>query len=738
LRLWGKKLAWIWVYEYWLNVILISKRKLLFFCNPALAKWSPQKKRRYARERYNRISEARNHIRIKLVGAEEPITKIDPELQLKTTGNPFVDTGLAVLANKAKLASVAELRLHHVLKVHGDGSSLAKDNSHLKCFTMFFTANSLLTQPAIKDEKKRIEQYKAVVNSFLENIRRETVPRRCEACGNQNSLDLGSVTNKALAKAGGKIQDRFVGRDWFPLAGSLGSDAQALPSASRSPALCALCLFAVQYAPLASVLYEGRLALFASTNEEFWYEIVSNIYEKVQRNISIGNYETLGKKGGPAALLQVLLDVFSSIERKRQLEEISNDTVVHIWQFSNAQSQDCKIHQIPNRALKFLHSLVKNGLDEEVRKIVANEKARPENTFLQCILERRDYFGLYPHRKYEGASPKLFAIYQNQLLGISPRSLKTASKISRSFWKSKSNKDAERFTTVFSPASGNLATLKGEIAKLVSKRELEPSDYFELFPLRANDQTKTENWGWNLIRYYLWNHEDVDDAFEQLTSFESPVENTKLIYYAAIIYNESIERRGTNGFKKKVMEPLQRGEIGTKWLRLQFQNLARRYPGFTFTDWATLFWNDEKGANVYEGLFRMRLIWAYSLANDQLAIKPPDLNERFDNLDGVLISSGLPNWLQTQLLTLFKWYVQNRSLRRFEDVLLRLQRSEIGLNWIKERLVKHAPDFNTQEWDDFLTDDLGMMNSEASFKVILFLDNLYRIAAQGAHEAIVG
>ncbi|HKG89022.1 MAG TPA: hypothetical protein VKA95_11905 [Nitrososphaeraceae archaeon] len=61
------------------------------------------------------------------------------------------------------------------------------------------------------------------------------------------------------------------------LAGSIGNDAQALPSASRAPNLCAKCLFAVHYLPLGVILVNGKLAVFQSTSKNFWYALVNTI-----------------------------------------------------------------------------------------------------------------------------------------------------------------------------------------------------------------------------------------------------------------------------------------------------------------------------------------------------------------------------------------------------------------------------------------------------------------------------
>ena len=69
-------------------------------------------------------------------------------MSISLTGNPFVDTGLAVLAYKSHCESIDELTLEKMKAVHGDGTELARRNSKLKSTSMIFTINSLATHPA--------------------------------------------------------------------------------------------------------------------------------------------------------------------------------------------------------------------------------------------------------------------------------------------------------------------------------------------------------------------------------------------------------------------------------------------------------------------------------------------------------------------------------------------------------------------------------------------------------------
>lgn len=646
---------------------------------------------------------------------------------MRTTGNPFVDTGLAVVANLAHLASFDKLELRHLFEVHGDGKQLADINSKLKSFTMFFTTNSLLTQPSIKDRNKRIEQYSAVVNALLNSVGSETVSRACESCGSERTLDFQAVVNSALRDLGVKPQERFVGRDWFPLAGSFGSDAQSLPSASRAPALCAICLFAVQYAPLVSVLYSGRLVLFSSTDETFWYWLVSDFYEEVERRILAQNYETLGKKEGSAAMVQGLLSVFDRLKEGKLQGEIPTDTVVHLWQFSNAQSQDCKIQQIPNAALSFLSSISREGWRDEVLGLIKHEGKKTNGSFLQCILERKDYSPLYPYKKFEGASPGLFALYQTKVIGRNQRSLMTAFKIASSFSRNYKG-DFKGFRREFGTKARRFAPIKREIVNLVKSGGIQPADYYDLFPLRADNPTRTEYWGWNFVKYYLWHREAEDTPLESSGS-ETITETTELVYHASAVYNVMVERLGLDGFEKRVMARLEGRDISQKWLQSRFQELAQRLDGFTYGDWSRLFMSREGKTDFFEPLFRMRLLWAHYLSSglSSIALTPRPNKEGSENMER---ANGLPQWLQSSLREYFEWYVDNSGIQRFNRVLAGIRGSDLGLGWMRGRLVKHSRGFAVEEWEKFLADEETTGYPQARFKIGLFLANTYRIRSQ--------
>ena len=185
---------------------------------------------------------------------------------MELTGNPFVDTGLAVIAAKAGCGSVGELTLEKMREVHGNGEWLARSVKDLKSTKIIFGINAIAANNKIEKEL-RVKYHSVLTTSFLDNIGKESINEYCECCGKNKCLDLNKIVQQSIVPLGYNKDRKYIGRDWFPLSGSLGSDAQALPAASRAPNLCASCLFAVQYLPLGSILMNGRLALFQSGGE---------------------------------------------------------------------------------------------------------------------------------------------------------------------------------------------------------------------------------------------------------------------------------------------------------------------------------------------------------------------------------------------------------------------------------------------------------------------------------------
>jgi CRISPR-associated protein Cst1 len=424
-------------------------------------------------------------------------------MQIALTGNPFVDTGLGVIASLSGCENIDDLTKEQMHKVHGNGESLARWNSKLKSTNIVFGMNSLILRNQIKPEGKKILYYSKMTTALLNNIGLEDIQERCESCGNPNSLDINKLFTETLIPLGYSKGTRYIGRDWFPLAGSIGNDAQALPSASRAPNLCAKCLFAVHYLPLGVILVNGKLAVFQSTSKDFWYALVNTIATEVKERIYANNFTTIGSKEGSIAEVTRILNVMEELHG----EDLEPETSVFVWTFSNSGNGPyCHIDEIPNSALIFLYKAVRYVQRNEIIEIILKDKkSPPQYSFINCISKGTDYRHLYPYKKFNGVSPKLFSLYQTLICGISANSLNTAFKIAKYISEKTTKKEFESIGKDIDVDIGKQNTVNKFIVQMVSEGLITFDEYAELFISKSSRIVKLNYSAWKFIKYYMHN-----------------------------------------------------------------------------------------------------------------------------------------------------------------------------------------------------------------------------------------
>ncbi|MEM2759371.1 MAG: hypothetical protein QXU32_01050 [Nitrososphaerales archaeon] len=644
-------------------------------------------------------------------------------MKIELTGNPFVDTGLGVIATLAGLDKIDELTYDHLVKVHGHGQRIAYWNSLFKSTSMIFTINSLITHPSKKQKKKKIEIYSAMTTAFLNNIGNETIHERCEACGNERSLDLDVVARKTLVPLGEKDNFRAVGRDWFPLAGSLGSDAQALPSASRSPNICAKCLFAVHYLPLGTMLLDGRLVVFQSTSQQFWYGLVQSIVNEVQKRISAGVVETLGSKEGSVAAIRRVMAYLHDMR-----DDLPLGASLFVWKFTNSgTSPDCKIEEVPNSALMFLWKSVRNGLKDELEKMIVKDR-NPRYSLLNSISTGHDYSRLYPFRKERGASPKLYYIYQTEVRKISPRSLKTAYNIAKY---AEAKLEKKQFTTIQKDIISDKTaqnSVRRLMIQMVEENLLTFDDYVELFQTANSANGVLINWNsWKLIQYYLHHTSDFYSSESQPASDKRRSEVSRI---ATLILLEYVQKKGLERFRNDVLDQMRHNKITVYWLRRQFLLLAERYEGFTYRDWRKLCMLNDGREFVDELLFQMRLLWTEWICSGTL----PDINNAVtlvyaDTDEYIKSDNDLSDSVRGLLKLIFEDYIKKRGLEKFAvNVLQELRKNNKGLHWFRRQLSQIDPKFTDDEfWESFLVGVNGdSFRTGRLFQLHLEMANLYR------------
>lgn len=325
------------------------------------------------------------------------------------TGNPWVDTGLAVAVVRANKRSPEELSLEDFKGVIGDGKWLTHANEHLNSYVCLF-ANGFLNRSVPAQIVKQREKYIRIIATLLDDLEKSIIEKvdstnRCECTG------IFPSANKALAllteqfiKEGKltKGQRLDIGRNAFPLIGSIANDAGALPAASREPQLSAFVLLCAQMASLAAVMLKGKIAFFQYTEPNLIIPHVRSIYSDTVAKLQLiaenkdSSISAIGTGKGSQSLALILLDEFNRLKTTLEVKDLSDHVALNLWLLINSgTSCDCEIIEIPNSTLKFLWQ-AGTKFPDEIKGFLKKEKHK---SILDCIENREDYFSFYPFQK---------------------------------------------------------------------------------------------------------------------------------------------------------------------------------------------------------------------------------------------------------------------------------------------------------------------------------------------------
>ncbi len=519
---------------------------------------------------------------------------------MELTGNPFVDTGLMVLATLAERDSVASLSWADIRQVFGDGQRLAPDNQRLKCFTMVFGTNGPLTQPAYKKSGKNEQIYISIVGELLRSAEQEghSGPR-CDLSGIRTDFSLQAVCSRALREAGLPAPERkWPGRDWIPLGGSLGNDAQALPSASRPLHVSALALFSLQYLPLGLFLFKGKLTCYQSTATELTQALVSEVVAENQNRLNLGETEILGKGSGTRIVLDFLINHFESLKDIIGSNALPRNTELLLWRFSNSGTgADCQIEQVPERTLAFVYDAISAGFGSEIRRLLTNDPKDSRVQFFECIRSGRDYPGLYPYKKWPGASAAFYEFYQCGVRQVNGAALAVARKLATVMIEraeKKRLKEIQKSDFLMSGA-GRSYTRKFIIESLTIE------EYDTLFP-SGRHPIRIEPSGWQYLRYYL-SRKEVD-AWKpgSVATLSMRTTHPKIVQLAEAYAKEKEPKK-----IKSLLDRIAQRKVDIRWLEDLFCRMAEQYPDWNLGTWDELVCNEEGKVVAYELFFQFRL-----------------------------------------------------------------------------------------------------------------------------------
>ena len=541
---------------------------------------------------------------------------------LNWTGIPWVDTGLSVMVTKSGKEKIEDFTKEDLDYIVSDGEWLAGVNRQLKAFTMVFGVNSPLTNPSLnqslkkKYETKNLDKHgddgfkdycslvKELKDSIISYNNYNNDDFKCESCGEHPSTNI-------LAKHGKKI-----GRDWFPLIGSIGSDAQILPAASRTARICALCLLSVQFLPLGAIIIEGKIACFQSNYNIITQNLINAILNETEQKLELNSKEKLSAVGqgqGTKESVAKLIDLMDNLQNKKRLNNLPDAAFLNIWLFSNSgQNPDCEIIEIPNEGLRFLWDATK-WHKSEIEKILSNEsKKQPESSLLECVRKKRDYSGFYPYKKKKPASKDLFKLYQQDVLKHSAYALELTEYLAyqiKSRLSQGSDNDKKLIKDLIKENSNEKTRkkLRGIIADLAEEGLISLKEYAVIFPKTETHHLSIETIAFKWIWFYL-NQETLTEN-KPIGGGDKLFTNPKIKLLAKDVFDYYSKEKEVNYVKKNIIDGFKRNKIGVYELEKWFLKLAEKKEknGYTNEDWDD-FCRDENGDNkTNELLFQFRL-----------------------------------------------------------------------------------------------------------------------------------
>lgn len=345
------------------------------------------------------------------------------------TGNAMLNNALMTIEAAGKLNNVSEITPNLLLGLF-EKKNLVGLNKRLKSYTMLFSLNNPLVNPAKKKDLVGEKTYRNLLISILKNFE-STGSLTCEISGlkfdkkfesfyeDEIKIQKESLKAKKLDPKEEKKQlnnldntDYSINRTWFPLIGGLGSDAQALPQAKFSIQIHPICIAILQFLPLSALLYNGGILLIDSSNFELSRRYINEnekiLAQKIELKKSGESIENVRDFSKGSYVLKAL----SILEDKNFDDEYSD---LNLWSFSNSGTgASCSIDRIPDSLFKKLNKLYNDPeINSELKGILNN--ATGSNSFLTSLEDNAEWWLLYPNVfkkvKYEGVSVKFLEAY---------------------------------------------------------------------------------------------------------------------------------------------------------------------------------------------------------------------------------------------------------------------------------------------------------------------------------------
>lgn len=644
------------------------------------------------------------------------------------TGNPWVDTGIAVAVVRANKRQPEELTLEDFKNVLGDGKWLTHANEHLNSYVCLF-ANGFLNRSVPAQIVKQREKYERVITALLDDLEKSITAKvdstnRCECTGIFPSANktLALLTEQFKRERILKKDQRLdIGRNAFPLVGSITNDAGALPAASREPQISAFALLCVQMASLATVMLKGKIAFFQYTEPNLLIPHVKTIYDDTVAKLDLIKKEdgtaisAIGTGKGPQSTALILLDEFYRLKNILEIEELPEYVALNLWLVINSgTSVDCEIIEIPNAALKFLWEAAIRFPDE-IKGILRNEK---HGSILDGIENREEYMPFYPLPKSKPIPIDLIFKAKKILSSDHQEKAEIIENAEQAEFKSliqskiesaedkkkkkqpKDNTKKERPKTIPQLLNDEFKQNKKkaimELIKQINEATSKPAskDLFALYQINVLGRPEIALSVAEWIAYNI--REKLKDNKKQLELFIQKLGDFK----------EANKCRPT---LRQILSELAEEGI------LSYEQYAALFP-------------ITGNGPVRVDNFGWRYIWFY-LNHENLSSNPPESMEG----NNMAIDNVFRQTIKCFAKDVFDWYVEKNGEEKFKKKILdgfrnnKIRDSDLQRWFCNLGEIPGKERYTNEAWDDFCRDETGANRTfELRFQLRLELANLYR------------
>ena len=352
--------------------------------------------------------------------------------------------------------------------------------------------------------------------------------------------------------------------------------------------------------------------MFSCTSLTLWYKLAKSITDRLRGRLDreTGKVPTIGTKGSGEGSFSAAITRMLEVMRELNRSDIGS---VSMWMFSNiGMDPDVDKQRIPNAALEFVYEVARHIPDREVNRLIDKDTKNYQTSLLNCVINRTDYLSLYPSKKYsnDGASHKLFMLYQKIVMGQSDSSLRTAYKIARYVGAGLGDDDdaRDRRGIDLDKIWEKQVKVRQLMVRMVADGLLSFDEYYELFVVGSG-----KGHPWRLVKYYLLSEipsVDFPISSDTVGGDQQHPYKARLIEVGKAIRDSYIASKSVARFEREVLQGLGRGQLGKRWLWDQLQILEEESANDDSSFDAQQTWRAfAPDDNLYELLFLLRLLW---------------------------------------------------------------------------------------------------------------------------------